>query len=211
MSEERLDRLEARLATLEKLVRELAAQSSAFRVPRSELPPAPEEAVEEIRTRTAPPVPSISAAHPTSQPNQRGTRNAERPAPRLSRGGTFINEEWLGTRGLLAVGVIFLVLAAGYLLKLSFDRGWISPAVRCVSGTFVGIGIAAFGWRLHRKGLRSYGASLIGAGFAIMYLAAWAAGRLSPSRYATTGSTSSARASRCPGAGCRALPRACLF
>src|SRR6185503_13105893 len=44
------------------------------------------------------------------------------------------SEQWFGQRGLLGVGVIFLILAVGYLLKLSFDRGWISPAARCAGG-----------------------------------------------------------------------------
>jgi len=41
--------------------------------------------------------------------------------PRFSRPGGA--EAWLGQRGLLAIGVLALLLAAGYLLKLSFDRG----------------------------------------------------------------------------------------
>jgi uncharacterized membrane protein len=89
-----------------------------------------------------------------------------------------LSEQWLGQRGLLAVGVTFVVLAAGYLLKLSFDRGWVSPPVRCIGGTLVGFGIGALGWRLHGRGTRTYGAALIGCGAAIMYLAVWAAARL---------------------------------
>jgi uncharacterized membrane protein len=89
-----------------------------------------------------------------------------------------ISEEWLGQRGLLAVGVVLVVLGAGYLLKLSFDRGWISPLVRCVGGAIGGGALGALGWRLHGRGMRNYGAALVGAGAAIIYLAVWAAGRL---------------------------------
>jgi hypothetical protein len=89
-----------------------------------------------------------------------------------------LSEEWLGQRGLLAVGVLFVVLAAGYLLKLSFDRGWVSPLMRCVGGAVAGLALGALGWRLHARGTRRYGAALIGAGAAIVYLAVWAAGRL---------------------------------
>lgn len=173
MSDERLDRLEARLATLEKLVRDLMQERSSFLVPRS-TPAKPEEPlpVEPDRpvVTTAPPARRKPVPPITSPPSERGTRNEER--------GTFFNEEWLGTRGLLAVGVVFLVLAAGYLLKLSFDRGWVSPAVRCVSGAFAGAAVAVLGWWLQKRGMRNYGAALIGAGFAILYLVAWAAGRL---------------------------------
>jgi uncharacterized membrane protein len=88
------------------------------------------------------------------------------------------SEQWLGQRGLLAVGVTFVILAAGYLLKLSFERGWISPLLRCVAGAVAGGGIGLLGWRLHGRGTRTYGAALIGCGAAIMYLAVWAATRL---------------------------------
>jgi uncharacterized membrane protein len=86
-------------------------------------------------------------------------------------------EEWIGQRGLLAVGVFALILAAGYLLKLSFDRGWISPAMRCAGGVVAGLAVGALGWRLHPR-YRTYGAALIGCGAAIIYLAVWAACRL---------------------------------
>ncbi|MFN8650710.1 MAG: DUF2339 domain-containing protein [Gemmatimonadales bacterium] len=182
MSDERLARLEHRLEILERLVRQLTEERSSFRVPRSSL--------EKEEPDLAAAVSSLGTVPPPSPPSDpRGTRNEERgtAVPRGTRNaergtsvprGTLINEEWLGTRGLLAVGVIFLVLAAGYLLKLSFDRGWVSPLVRCVTGAITGAGIGLLGWRLHGKGYRTYGAALIGAGGAITYLAAWAAGRL---------------------------------
>ncbi len=90
----------------------------------------------------------------------------------------FGTEQWIGQRGILAVGVALLVLAAAYLLKLAIDRGWISPAVRCIGAAIAGMAISAVGWRLYARGLKTYGASLIGAGAAIIYLGVWAAARL---------------------------------
>ena len=87
-------------------------------------------------------------------------------------------EQWLGQRGLLAVGVTALVLAVAYFLRLAFDRGWISPMLRCVGGTGLGAVVGALGWRFERRGLRRYGAGVMGAGAAIIYLAVWAAARL---------------------------------
>src|SRR5512143_2352558 len=168
--DERISRLEARLEVLERLVRQLVANGSPVRAAPSTLPQEPPQRAATTATpgQTAPapalPLRPTPAVRPPS---------AEPRPPR-----TFISEEWLGTRGLLAVGVVFLVLGAGYLLKLSFDRGWVSPLVRCVGGAAAGAGIGALGWRLHGKGYPTYGAALIGAGGAILYLAAWAAGRL---------------------------------
>src|SRR5207342_769025 len=94
-----------------------------------------------------------------------------RPAPHP----TIDREQWVGQRGLLAVGVVAIVLAAGYLLKLSFDRGWVSPLFRCIAGGITGAFIAALGSALHRRGYRTYGPALIGTGAAIIYSVLWAA------------------------------------
>jgi len=66
---------------------------------------------------------------------------AEEPAP-AAPAPSLDGEQWVGQRGLLAVGVVAVVLAAGYLLKLSFDRGWISPVFRCIGGGVTGLAVA---------------------------------------------------------------------
>jgi uncharacterized membrane protein len=75
------------------------------------------------------------------------------------------------------VGVVALILAAGYLLRLSFDRGWISPIMRCIGGALSGLVVGAIGWKLQPR-YRTYGAALVGCGAAIIYLSVWAAARL---------------------------------
>jgi uncharacterized membrane protein len=159
--EERLSRLEHRLEVLEAVVRQLAANRPAA-APAAGLPDL------SPRGEPRPPVPPPEPRRPPP------------PSPPRARWGLspLLSEQWLGQRGLLAVGVVFVVLAAGYLLKLSFDRGWISPLVRCVGGAMAGLAVGALGWRLHGRGFRTYGAALIGCGAAIMYLAVWAAARL---------------------------------
>jgi uncharacterized membrane protein len=159
--EERLSRLEHRLEVLEALVRQLAAGRPAA-------PPATGLPAVSPRGEPGPPVPPPEPRRPPPPP----------PPPAKRGVSSLLSEQWLGQRGLLAVGVVFVVLAAGYLLKLSFDRGWISPLVRCVGGTVAGLAVSALGWRLHGRGFRTYGAALIGCGAAIMYLAVWAAARL---------------------------------
>jgi uncharacterized membrane protein len=154
----RLARLEARVEVLERLVREVLAAAPP-RTPAAPSPPPPS------RPSTPTPVP-VADVFP---------RGADAPAP--SR-GPLVTEQWLGQKALLTVGVVFLILAAGYLLKLSFDRGWISPLARCVGGALGGAVVGVIGWRLHGRGLRTYGAALLGTGAAIIYLAVWAAARL---------------------------------
>ncbi len=160
--DERIDQLERRVATLEALVRASAAGPRAA-------PPRP------VPPRSAPPLTA-------SAPPVRGLPDPGSPAPKFR--AVIDTEKWVGERGLLAVGVVALILAAGYLLKLSFDRGWVSPLARCIGGAAAGVIVGALGWRLESR-YRTYGAALIGCGAAIIYLAVWAAVRqyqfLSPS------------------------------
>ncbi len=151
---ERLEQLERRMAQLEEQMRVLAGQrgSEAARQPSTPAQAAP------------PP------RRPTAQP-------ATAPPPRRPAAPLLSSEQWIGQRVLLAVGVVALILAAGYLLRLSFDRGWISPVMRCIGGAGAGLIVGALGWRLHPR-YRTYGAALVGCGAAIIYLSVWAAARL---------------------------------
>jgi uncharacterized membrane protein len=166
--DDRLDRLEQRMTVLETLVRELAGASQRERAApggrETTVAPPPPEPRPPAAAPVSPPVPPVPPPPPIEGPLPPSPR---RPAL----------EQWVGQRGLLAVGVFALILAAGYLLKLSFDRGWISPAMRCAGGALAGVAVGATGWRLHQR-YRTYGAALIGCGAAIIYLSVWAAARL---------------------------------
>src|SRR6478609_1819835 len=146
--QDRIDRLERRVASLEQLMRRMISGEAE--------PPPPPPVVEPRR-----PTP------PLIEP--------ERGVPRAAPRPVIDGEQWVGQRGLLAVGVTALVLAAGYLLKLSFDRGWVSPLLRCIGGGATGLVISTLGWTIHRRGYRTYGPALIGTGAAIVYSVLWAA------------------------------------
>ena len=123
----------------------------------------------------AQPPPPLELARPTPPPRR------VVPASAVS-----IDERWIGQRGLLAVGVVALLMATGYLLKLSFERGWIPPVMRCIGGALLGGIVGAIGWRLHQR-YRIYGAALVGCGAGIIYLSVWAACRLYEVMPTTTG------------------------
>jgi uncharacterized membrane protein len=156
MSEgDRVERLEARVARLEGMLETLAGKRVGG---------------EEGRRGTG------EAGKEKPQSTRPGTRASTSPLPRIPA-SPLSSEQWIGQRVLLAVGVIALILAAGYLLRLSFDRGWISPVMRCIGGVISGVAVGAIGWRLQPR-YRTYGAALIGCGAAIIYLSVWAAARL---------------------------------
>jgi uncharacterized membrane protein len=97
-----------------------------------------------------------------------------------------LTEQWIGQRALLAIGVFALLMALGYLLKLSFERGWIPPVARCIGGALTGAVVGGIGWRLLPR-YRTYGAALIGCGAGMIYLSVWAACRLYGVIPSTTG------------------------
>ena len=173
--EDRLERLERRIAVLETVVRGLAGQGPAA------TPPArPVASDQPGPLPVADPVPTPAPSRDPLPPPPAPVRAPLPPPPPPRRPSVFqsrISEEWIGQRGLLAIGVLALLMATGYLLKLSFDRGWIPPIMRCVGGVTLGIAVGAIGWRLHQR-YRTYGAALIGCGAGIVYLSVWAACRL---------------------------------
>ena len=155
MSDEQHDalrRLERRVDVLEQMVRRLLAAGA----PAERITPAPE----------APAV--ASPAAPIPRPHEPRTYSPPpAAAPDL--------EQWFGQRGLLIVGVLALLTAAGFFLKYAIDRGWIAPVVRSLLAIAAGIGLAAWGEARIRGGLLRYGAAMIGAGGGLVYLGLWAA------------------------------------
>ena len=136
--EERLERLERRIAVLETVVRGLAGQGAATATTRPGAPDLPGPSP--IAAPVAPPPESRAPVPPPPAPPPPPAAPAplpRRPAPFESP----LSEQWIGQRGLLAIGVLALLMATGYLLKLSFDRGWIPPIMRCIGGVVLGIGV----------------------------------------------------------------------
>ena len=172
MSDDRIDRLERRLQLLEEQVRELVGKRGSREAGRE---------ADTLRSRE----PERPPRGPAPDTGSHTAKRLPSPRPRFPA-SPLSSEQWIGQRVLLAIGVVALILAAGYLLRLSFDRGWISPIMRCVGGAVAGIVVGAVGWRLQPR-YRTYGAALIGCGAAIIYLSVWAAARLYAVLPPTTG------------------------
>jgi hypothetical protein len=154
-----IEQLERRVATLENIVRRLTFVANTSEQLRATVAPAAPQ------PRTSKPAPP--AFFPT--------------VPVQAASGERDLEQWFGQRGLLAVGVAALLIAAALFLKYAFDRGWIPALVRSVSAVVAGIAVAAWGHDRIRRGqggrvgMRRYGAAMIGAGGGLVYLGLWAA------------------------------------
>lgn len=147
-----IEQLERRVATLENMVRRLTFVAGTADQAR---------------------LPSVQP-HATPPPAATPPGAAAPPAlPRISARTDL--EQWFGQRGLLAVGVAALLIAAAFFLKYAFDRGWVSPPVRSTGAIVLGIAVAAWGHERIGRGMRRYGAAMIGAGGGLAYLGLWAA------------------------------------
>lgn len=78
---------------------------------------------------------------------------------------------WLGI-----IAVACFVMAAGFIIKLSIDAGWLTPLRQAGLATFLGFSLIGAGLFLQRAD-RAYAGYLPGAGIIILYLTVFAAHR----------------------------------
>jgi uncharacterized membrane protein len=84
-------------------------------------------------------------------------------------------ERRIGSRWLLYVGVVTLVLGVSYFIKYAFDNEWVAPPARVLLGLIGGTALAWLGQRFAARGFERYGQALTGGGIGILYLAIYAA------------------------------------
>jgi uncharacterized membrane protein len=96
-------------------------------------------------------------------------------ADRTAEAGPHSLEERIGSRWLLYIGVIAIVVGAAYFEKLAIDYGWIGEGARVIQGAVLGFALIAAGLQFSRRGFRTYGQVMAGGGGAILYLSIYAA------------------------------------
>lgn len=84
-------------------------------------------------------------------------------------------EQRIGQRWMLYAGIAAVVLGASYLVKLAFDNNWITPAMRVGLSAAGGMVLVGSGLRFADRGLAAFGHLLAGGGFAVLYVAVFAA------------------------------------
>jgi len=145
--------LEQRVARLERLVAKLLEQEASKDGAEASSEPAGERFAW-ARPAEAEPPSAAGAAASTAPPEPE------------SLGG--LGERWLGR-----VGVVFVVLAFGFLLKYAFDQGWIGPLFRLVLGFGAATAMLLIGLRLEGSRER-YSQYLFGGAIAVYYLVGFA-------------------------------------
>lgn len=84
-------------------------------------------------------------------------------------------ERWLGVRGAAVLGGIFLAITGLLFFQYSIEQGWITPELRVILGTVVGIACMIGAVPLRRRGYRLTADAITSGGAIILYAAFWAA------------------------------------
>jgi uncharacterized membrane protein len=94
------------------------------------------------------------------------------PGPRRKPAASL--ETLLAGRGLLLVGMLLVLLAAGFFLNVAIARGWLGPAEQVLLALAAGSALIVYAARRIGHDLTFLAEGLIGLGAGIDYLALWA-------------------------------------
>jgi uncharacterized membrane protein len=121
------------------------------------------------------PVPPARPAAPPPRPGApeppvfSGSGRARPPSPPIDW------ERWIGVRGAAVVGAVALGLAGLLFFRYSIEHGLITPSMRVVLGTLVGLGCVVGSEWLRGRGYRQTAEGVTGGGIVVLYAAFWAA------------------------------------
>lgn len=87
-------------------------------------------------------------------------------------------EALLAGQALHIAGLVLIVLAASFFLKVAFDNNWIGPATRVALGLISGAAVMIFADRVRNRGQRYFAEGLIALGAGIEYVSLYAAGNM---------------------------------
>src|ERR1043166_2719491 len=175
--------LTARVFALERQLRELAvAQQTASATTRPE--PAGVSSTETraqiaplatpqppttkpVPASPAPPPPPISHSAPSPLPLLQPISSPDRTnAPDL--------ENLIGGRWLNRIGIVAMLIAVSYFLKLAFDNNWIGPTGRVAIGILLGAFMLPWSHWLLSRGYSYFSEGIAALGEATLFLSVWA-------------------------------------
>ncbi len=170
----RLQQLEQKLAQLQKIVNAAPSEPSYPSVTPSQpatppfaapVPPvAPPQPAKEIFP--PPPAPGAPHAIPSSTPP---------PSPSIPPEPSHADlEALIGGRWFNRIGIIALLFAVSYFLKLAFDNHWIGPAGRVTIGILLGALMLPWSQWLLSRGYSYFAEGIAGLGEATLFVSVWA-------------------------------------
>jgi uncharacterized membrane protein len=145
-----LHALTARVAELERQVAELRHETVAIAATPTPRSPPP------LQVESLPPPPPEEPVH----------------TPAISF------EDRLGTQIFPVLGILALMVAMAYFLKLAIEHGYIGPVARLLIGLVAGTGVVLWSEMFRRKGMKAFSYALKAVGSGVLYLSLWASFQL---------------------------------
>jgi uncharacterized membrane protein len=174
----RIYQLEKKVAELQKLLTTAGATPASAASDSSVPAQAP--------TSAAPPTPAVPAETPKPQPPPAPGISPQPappillprpvpPPPKLSKEPSASDlEALIGGRWFNRIGIIALLFAVSYFLKLAFDNNWIGPAGRVAIGIFLGTLMLPWSQWLLSRGYTYFSEGIAGLGEATLFVSVWA-------------------------------------
>ena len=94
---------------------------------------------------------------------------APRPAAKVKEWEQILGGNWLAR-----IGVLALIIGAGFFLKFAFDQNWLGPTGRVILGIVAGLAMLG-GGHYWRKRYPTFAQAMSGGGIALLYLSIFAA------------------------------------
>lgn len=83
-------------------------------------------------------------------------------------------ESKIGSQWFNRIGILAVLIAVAWFLKMAFDNHWIGPLGRILIGLVTGAAIIAWSERFQSKGFTAFAHSLKAVGSGVLYLSLWA-------------------------------------
>jgi len=169
MDSNRPGRLEEEVAELRARVRRLEATLQDYGIAlRQQEPAAP--AVPSPEAPLPPPIAAEIQAERLPIPSQATTSRVP-PVPAADDRSL---ESRIGSQWFNRIGILAVLIAAAWFLKLAIDNHWIGPLGRVLIGLLAGAGFIAWSERFRTRGYAAFSYSLKAVGSGILYLSLWA-------------------------------------
>jgi uncharacterized membrane protein len=84
-------------------------------------------------------------------------------------------ESRIGSQWFNRIGILAVLIAAAWFLKLAIDNHWIGPLGRVLIGLVAGAGLIAWSERFRTRGYAAFSYSLKAVGSGVLYLSLWTA------------------------------------
>ena len=147
--------------------------------PQSESWTAEVQRLAQLRLQTAPPesapVKPAQDAAPIAEPqNPAPTFGYPSSPAKIKTADAQSLESKIGSQWFNRIGILAVLIAVAWFLKMAFDNHWIGPLGRVLIGLVGGAAIIAWSERFQSKGFTAFAYSLKAVGSGVLYLSLWA-------------------------------------